>query len=197
MQHPLGVTSVELVSFATTLLGPREPTCAPTSTCVVTGHNRLYATQQNSPLFDHLVGAPRFQSWRRCRLLGPLPEHQSDPGSSRPIRVGVLKFVSGNRENTFLIGSNPVWVRAAPNVNDEHTTVLVYVVGAKIGDAPLDYCFVLFRGCRVAVVGSKFGKVRACDDDRKATPAIERHGALRIWAKRFDLLAIAVDGDGD
>jgi hypothetical protein len=74
---------------------------------------------------------------------------------------------------------------------------LVYVVGAKIGDASVDYCLVLFRASHLAVVGSKFGKVGACDDDRKATPAIERHGALRIWAKRFDLLASAVDGDGD
>ena len=106
-------------------------------------------------------------------LFYAFPDHESGSHAGRATGVRVPQFVSGNRKDTFLIGSNPVRVRAAPNVNDEHMTVLVYVVGAKIGDASLHGRLVFIRRAGIAVIGGEFRHVGAQERKRKPTAPFE------------------------
>jgi cysteine desulfurase len=125
--------------------------------------------------------------------LQSFPDHQSGSRAGRPIGVGVLKFIPSDAENTLLICSHPVWERTALDVNDKQMIYRAHRIGAEVGDASLDDCFVFFLGPGHTIVGRDLGKVRTVDHYRKATIAIKHQGAFWTGTERLHNLSPLID----
>ena len=84
------------------------------------------------------------------------------------------EFVPGDVERSFSIGPVPIREGTALNVGGNSLICLTHRIRAEISKAPLHDGFVFFCSSCLAIVGCEFGKIRAGDDNAKASVSNER-----------------------
>ena len=123
------------------------------------------------------------------RLFGAFP-HRGSVSSRGRFRIGQGEFVPGKIENSFLIGSPPVWECTALNVRVECMICLAYRVRAEVGKAPLRGCLVFFWSSCLAIVGREFRNIRTNKHYGKVAIWFKNCLALRIRTKIIGFLAV-------
>src|SRR6267378_5673376 len=123
-------------------------------------------------------------------LLDSFQYHLSCP-TDRRSRVGVLQFVPGQSERSFLLSPLGVRVRTGLNLKDQG--LAADRVCAGIAEASLYRSFVFFRRALLTVVGHKFGTAWTGEQISKAAIAIEDNEAFRGGTHRLGLGTVPCD----
>src|SRR5262245_42301991 len=129
---------------------------------------KVHLAQALGIAFGHELGSLRPRPLDRVKLVrelicgpgsGGSLQDQFNYSTAGPGGIGPLQLISGDRNRSLLVSTNPV--RKCAVLDLDHEVSARDRICAKRGDAPLDDCLVLLRRTRNAVVGCKFRKVAA------------------------------------